>query len=152
MLLPETLKLHHQGLFEFHYIYFLPWKNQMEADIRRNGGKVTCFPSNNSLQLMTKVWAIANYVRTQKIQLIHAHLPWAGILARVVGKMCGVPVIYTEHNKQERYNVITRSANLLTMGMTTAVIAVSSDVADSIRKHKPRLGTSVRTILNGVNT
>jgi glycosyltransferase involved in cell wall biosynthesis len=152
MLLPETLKLHHQDLFEFHYIYFLPWKNQMEEAIRIHGGRVTCFPASNSLHLMTKVLSISNYVRKQKIQLIHAHLPWAGILARAVGKMCGIPVIYTEHNKQERYHAATRIMNLFTMNLATSVIAVSSDVAESIHKHKPQLKIPVRTILNGVNT
>jgi glycosyltransferase involved in cell wall biosynthesis len=152
MLLPETLKLHRKELFEFHYIYFLPWKNQMEEIIRENGGKVVCFPASNSIHIMTKAWAVADYVRSQKIQLIHAHLPWAGILARVVGKMCGIPIIYTEHNKQERYNPVTRMVNLVTMDLLTTVVAVSTDVLESIHKHKPRLKVPVLTILNGVNT
>ena len=29
VLLQETLKQHNQEDFEFHFIYFLPWKNQM---------------------------------------------------------------------------------------------------------------------------
>ena len=29
MLLQETLKQHDKSRFEFHYIYFLPWKDQM---------------------------------------------------------------------------------------------------------------------------
>jgi L-malate glycosyltransferase len=152
MLLPETLKLHQKELFEFHYIYFLPWKNQMVEAIQEQGGKVVCFSANNSIQLMTKVWAVANYVRTEKIKLIHAHLPWAGILARIVGKMCAIPVIYTEHNKQERYKRGTRIMNLLTINWLTTVVAVSTDVAASIQKHKPNLKAPVRTILNGVNT
>lgn len=151
MLLPETLKLHDQNRFDFHYAYFLPWKNQMVESIQQNGGRVSCLEAKNNLQLMTKVWAVARYVRENKIQLIHAHLPWAGILARVAGKMCKVPVIYTEHNKQERYHVGTRMMNLLTMDLLTAVIAVSTDVAESIHKHKPHLRTPVRTVVNGVN-
>lgn len=152
MLLPETLKLHDKDRFEFHYGYFLPWKNQMVESIQQNGGRIICFQANNNFQLMTKVWTVATYVRAQKIQLIHAHLPWAGILARVVGKVAGVPVIYTEHNKQERYHIGTRTMNLLTMELLNTVIAVSADVAGSIQKHKPRLNVPVRVIVNGVNT
>ncbi|SHG57493.1 Glycosyltransferase involved in cell wall bisynthesis [Chryseolinea serpens] len=152
MLLPETLKLHDKTQFEFHYIYFLPWKDQMVESIRQQGAKVTCFKANNNLQLMTKARQVARYVKENKIQVIHAHLPWAGILARRVAKMCSIPVLYTEHNKQERYHWGTRTMNLLTMNALNTVIAVSADVAESIQKHKPNLKIPVRTILNGVNT
>ena len=152
MLLPETLRVHDRQEFEFHYIYFLPWKNQMEESIRQHGGRVICIPANNNFQLMMKVQAVARYVEEHQIQLIHAHLPWAGILARRVGKKCKVPVLYTEHNKQERYHWGTRVMNLLTMNALSTIIAVSADVANSIRKHKPGLRVPLQTILNGVNT
>ena len=152
MLLPETLRVHDRQQFEFHYIYFLPWKNQMEESIRQHGGRVMCIPANNNLQLMMKVSAVARYVKEHQIRLIHAHLPWAGILARRVGKKCNVPVLYTEHNKQERYHWGTRVMNLLTMNALSTIIAVSGDVATSIRKHKPGLRIPLQTILNGVNT
>ena len=151
MLLPETLTLHRRDLFEFHYIYFLPWKDQMVASIQKHGGKVCCFDARNNFFLMTKVWQVARYVRHHNIQLIHAHLPWAGILARVVGKLTGIPVVYTEHNKQERYHTGTRLMNLATMNLLREVIAVSSDVADSIRRSKPNLRIPMSTVLNGVN-
>ena len=152
MLLPETLKLHDKNQFEFHYIYFLPWKNQMVESIQAQGGRVTCLPANNNLQLIRKDRQVARYVNENNIQLIHAHLPWAGILARRVGKLCGIAVLYTEHNKQERYHWGTRMMNLATMNALTTVVAVSADVAESIHKYKPSLKIPVRTILNGVNT
>src|SRR6186713_1600766 len=93
MLLPETLKLHDKDRFEFHYIYFLPWKNQMVDSIKANGGEVICVAANNNLRLMLKVNEVARYVMENNIQLIHAHLPWAGILARSVGKRTGIPII-----------------------------------------------------------
>src|SRR5689334_7641761 len=81
MLLPESLRLHDKEAFEFHYIYFLPWKDQMVESIVRNGGRVRCLRASNNLQLMTKVFALQKYIRDHNIQVIHAHLPWAGILA-----------------------------------------------------------------------
>ncbi len=152
MLLPETLKLHNQSAFEFHYAYFLPWKNQMVESLGVNGGRVICFNASNNVALMMKVREVVRYVREHDIQLIHAHLPWAGILARLVGKICGIPVLYTEHNKQERYHFGTRMMNLITMDYLTMVIAVSKDVAESVQKHKPHLRIPIRTILNGVST
>jgi glycosyltransferase involved in cell wall biosynthesis len=152
MLLPETLQLHDKEKFEFHYIYFLPWKDQMVSAIQQHGGKVTCIRANNNIQLMLKVNQVVQYVREHHIQLIHSHLPWAGILSRIVGRRTGIPVIYTEHNKQERYHFATRLMNLATMNWLNTVIAVSSDVRESIMKFKPDVKASVVTILNGVNT
>jgi glycosyltransferase involved in cell wall biosynthesis len=152
MLLPETLKVHDQSRFQFTYVYFLPWKNQMVEALKRGGGNVLCFGAGNNLQVMTKMFALARFARKNKIEIIHAHLPWAGVVARFVGRLTGIPVVYTEHNKQERYHWITRRMNLLTFPMQHLTLAVSEDVANSIRKHKPEVSARVRTQLNGVNT
>lgn len=151
MLLPETLRLHNKERFDFHYIYFLPWKNQMVESLQHYGGRVVCMNANNNVEIILRRKEIEKYIRTNNIRLIHAHLPWAGILARWVGKRCGIPVVYTEHNKQERYHIGTRVMNLLTMNLLTRIIAVSDDVASSIYKYKPRLKVPVQTIVNGVN-
>src|SRR5262245_10642750 len=84
-LLTETLRLHNQDRFEFHFIYFLPWKNQLVQDLQTNGGKVTCISANNNLQLMMRIPAVCRYIRKNNIKLVHSHLPWAGVLARFAG-------------------------------------------------------------------
>ena len=152
MLLPETLKHHDKNQFEFHYIYFLPWKNQMVEEIQKNGGKVTCIAANNNIQLIARVNAIIAYIRKHDIQLVHAHLPWAGIAARIVGRIAKVPIIYTEHNKQERYHFLTRWLNLGTMNWLKRVVVVSKDVESSVRKYKSSLRPQLQVILNGVDT
>ncbi|NDA98719.1 MAG: glycosyltransferase family 1 protein, partial [Flavobacteriia bacterium] len=59
--------------------------------------------------------------------------------------------IYTEHNIQERYHRITRFINRITFKFQTKVIAVSSDVANSIKTNiHPQI--PVITIPNGINT
>lgn len=151
MLLPETLKLHDQSKFEFHYIYFLPWKDQMVSALEAAGGKVTCMPATNNIQLMRQKSKVQAYIRQHNIQLIHAHLPWAGFLSRFIHKSTGVPVIYSEHNKQERYHKITFLLNKFTFNWQSEVIAVSGDVEASVKKNiQPKI--PVQTILNGVNT
>lgn len=151
-LLPETLKLHDQMVFEFHYIYFLPWKNQMEEELRAAGGKVTCFPVGGNISMMLSIRKVVGYIREHGIHVIHGHLPWSGILARFCGKLTHLPIVYTEHNKQERYHVATRMANLATLNMVTTILSVSQDVAISIRKHKPNIKAELKTLSNGVNT
>jgi glycosyltransferase involved in cell wall biosynthesis len=151
MLLPETLKLHNHKHFEFHYIYFLPWKNQLVENLMQHGGNVYCVHARNNLQILNRVKDVVSYIEQKEIQIIHAHLPWAGVLARRVGKKTGLPVLYTEHNKQERYHFATRWINLFTMNQLSGLIAVSEDVAQSVRTHKKRLKIPIYTILNGVN-
>jgi glycosyltransferase involved in cell wall biosynthesis len=150
-LLPETLKLHDHSKFEFHYIYFLPWKNQLVEAIQQNGGKVTCLSASNNLLILFKVRSLIRYIREHQIQVVHCHLPWAGIDGRLVFRLADVPVIYTEHNKQERYHFLTRMMNRITFNWQSAVVAVSKDVADSIRKNISS-DVPVYEILNGVNT
>ena len=151
MLLPETLKRHNQSQFEFHYIYFLPWKNQMVEAIESAGGKVTCFPAKNNIQLFLQYPKIIKYCKDNNIQIIHAHLPWAGFVGRLVHKLTKIPTLYSEHNMQERYHFITRYINKWTFNSQSLGIGVSEDVTQSIGKNiKPSIPCV--TILNGVNT
>jgi len=143
--------LHNQEKFEFHYIYFLPWKNQLVESIEKAGGKVTCVPANNNLQLLSKYKQVAEYCEKEGIDLIHAHLPWAGFLARLVHKKTKIPVIYTEHNMQERYHLITKYLNKFTYNWQSLALGVSNDVTYSVLSNiKPKI--DVKTLLNGVNT
>ncbi|MDO6390240.1 glycosyltransferase [Pontibacter sp. BT731] len=171
MLLPETLKVHDRDQFDFHFAYFLPWKDQMVPAIEEQGARAVCFKANNNLQMFQRVGDISRYVKEHQIDVIHSHLPWAGVIARLVGKKTGVPVVYTEHNKWERYNKITYWLNKFSFGWQNAAVAVSDDVQKSIRKNAgtkfrelalPAMqGTRINgkaqqpyllNILNGVNT
>lgn len=151
MLLPETLQLHDREKFEFHYIYFLPWKDQMVSRIQEEGGKVTCFQAKDNIRLILQYKKVIQYCRENEIELIHCHLPWAGFLGRLVHQKTGIPVLYTEHNMQERYHTITKTINKITFNSQNLAFGVSDDVTDSIRKNiHPRI--PVETVLNGVNT
>lgn len=150
-LLPETLNLHNKLLFEFHYLYFLPWKNQMVNAIENEGGKVTCLPSNNNLKLLLKYSEVIEYCNKNEIDLIHCHLPWSGFLGRLVYAKIKIPVIYTEHNIQERYHFITKIINKWSFDLQSLALGVSQDVSRSIN-HNIHPKIPVKTLLNGVNT
>ena len=150
MLLPETLKKHNQDRFEFHYIYFLPWKNQLAEAIESAGGEVSCFSAKNNIQLLLQYSKIIKYCIKHQIQIIHAHLPWAGFVCRIVHYKTDIPVIYTEHNLQERYHFITKLINKWSFNFQTIAIGVSEDVTQSILQNvNPKI--PYKTILNGVN-
>ena len=151
MLLPETLKIHDTSKFEFHYIYFLPWKDQMVSSIEDAGGKVTCLSAKNNIQLLKQYTKVVEYCNSNNIDLIHCHLPWAGFLGRLVYKKTKIPTVYTEHNMQERYHIITKKINQFTFNFQSLGLGVSEDVTKSIKKNiKPNI--PVRTLLNGANT
>jgi len=151
MLLPETLKIHDTEAFEFHYLYFLPWKNQMVAALEQSGGQVTCLAAKNNVALLFQYQKIIRYCEAHQIQLIHAHLPWAGFVSRLVHVLTGIPVLYTEHNMQERYHFLTKTINRFTFNYQSLGIGVSADVTQSIQKNiHPTI--PVHTVLNGVNT
>ncbi len=151
MLLPETLKLHNSESFEFHYIYFLPWKDQMVSAITSSGGKVTCLKASNNIQILLRVRDLKAYAEKEEIDVVHCHLPWAGFAGRVLHKLTGIPVIYTEHNKQERYHRLTFWINRFTFNWQSLAIGVSEDVALSIKKNI-NCKIPLTTVLNGVNT
>jgi glycosyltransferase involved in cell wall biosynthesis len=151
MLLPETIRLHDKEKFEFHCIYFLPWKSQMVDALVQQGARVTCIGANNNLEILRQIPAIIRYIQEHKIDLIHSHLPWAGFASRIIHRRTKVPVVYTEHNKQERYHKITKLLNRKSFNWQSQVIAVSSDVAESI-KSNIACTVPVTTVLNGVNT
>ena len=151
MLLPETMKLHDKSKFEFHTIYFLPWKNQMVEALESAGGRVTCFSASNNIKLMQQFSKVIEYCNTNEIDLIHCHLPWAGFLGRLVFARINIPVVYTEHNMQERYHIATKKINQFTFNSQSLALGVSEDVSNSIKKNiNPKI--PVRTLLNGANT
>ncbi|WP_205509180.1 glycosyltransferase [Longitalea arenae] len=152
MLLPETLRQHDKQQFKFHYIYFLPWKNQMVSAIEKEGGTVACIAAKNNASILLAVRKIAAYVRKHNIQLIHCHLPWAGMAGRLAGRLTGVPVVYTEHNKWERYHKLTYYMNKLSFSNQQQVIAVSAEVANSIKINYGKAKPPVQVVANGADT
>lgn len=150
MLLPETLKIHDQTKFQFHYIYFLPWKNQMVSAIENAGGKVTCIRAKNNVTLLLQYSKIAKYCKENQIQIIHAHLPWAGIVARLVGKLTNLPVLYTEHNNFDKYHFLTRILSTVTYKFQNKVLAVSQDAKVALERRN--LFHDIVYVPNGVNT
>ena len=150
MLLPETLRCADRERFTYQYGYFLPWKNAMVPSLETQEVEVVCFSAPNNLSILLATNKVAGHLRRWGADVVHCHLPIAGVVGRLAGKLAGVPVIYTEHNMLERHHPLTRRLNLSTWSWQDRVIAVSGDVAHSIRSHaNPRV--PVEVVLNGVD-
>ncbi len=152
MLLPETLRVHDRERYDFRYAYFLPHKGQVAEDLRALGAEVDLFAATTTPGILAQSLALQRYVRRHRIDIIHCHLPIAGVTGRIVSKLTGIPVVYTEHNKQERYHTLTRRLNLATMPWNQRVIACSNDVLASINQHVSLGRERVQSLQNGVNT
>ncbi|WP_339868390.1 glycosyltransferase [uncultured Algoriphagus sp.] len=156
-LIPETALVHDQKRFEFHCLYFYHQKNNIVDELELAGIKVHLIPTGN-LGLFFQVNKVRTFAKELGIDIIHAHLPWAGILARFVGNKLNIPIVYTEHNTWERYNKLSYWGNRMTFKQQDIAIAVSNEVALSMQLNSmidpyQRGGRmKIKVIQNGVNT
>ncbi|MFL5799996.1 MAG: glycosyltransferase [Actinomycetota bacterium] len=135
--------------FDVSACYLLPWKDHLAADLEAAGIPVRCLD-------VRRVWD-PSWVRGLRSVLdrgghdvVHAHLPAAGVGARMAARRMGAgrpAVVYTEHNTWDRYRPVTRRLNARTFAWNDAAIAVSGAVAASIRARAPE----VTVIPNGVD-
>ena len=156
-LIPETALVHDQSRFEFHCLYFYHQEQNIIDELEAAGIQTHLIPAGN-LELFFQIKKVKHFVLQHGFDIIHAHLPWAGILSRFVGKELSIPIVYTEHNTWERYNKISYLGNRMTFKHQDVAIAVSNEVALSMRLNSIwdpyRRGgrLKVRVVQNGVNT
>jgi glycosyltransferase involved in cell wall biosynthesis len=129
--------------FDYRVAYVLPWKDQLVADLEARDVPAVCVGGSNGF-LPVALGTLRRQLREWKTDLVHAHLPSAGILARMVSP---VPVVYTEHNMAWSYQASIRLLNRLTYARNAAITAVSEAVAESVRDYP---GPEVETVPNGV--
>ncbi len=165
-LLIDSLPFLNREQFDYHVGYLLPWKHFLVPELEAAGIPVHCLGGPSGAggdvnQQRIGSWAAVTLLpralrrlmalqRRERFDLIQADLPIAGILARLMGRWAAVPVVYTEHNLQERYHSLTRWANAATYGWNRRVLAVSAEVARSIERSGLLLSTRVVTVPNGV--
>lgn len=149
VLLEQGLRFADRDQFTYGYGYFLPWKNALVSDLQQQGGEVTCFNSNHVANMILSIPKVSSFLKKWKADLIHCHLPMAGVVGRFAGRISAIPVVYTEHNVMERYHSWTRRANLLSWKWQDWVVAVSHEVSASIQSHAGK-SIPVSVVQNGV--
>jgi glycosyltransferase involved in cell wall biosynthesis len=115
--------------FAYEVAYVLPEKDALVGELQAQGIPVHCLGGTGTAW----VGRLRKLVRDQDIDLVHAHLAYTAIGARLglVGKR--VPLVYTEHIVWECYHPATYWANLLTFSRDDHVFTVSEQVRRSIR-------------------
>lgn len=126
-LISEGSRFWDTASFDYRVAYVLPWKDQLVPDLTEQGFDVECL--GGSRPTLEAPYRLRRSLHERRPDVIHAHLPSAGILARTTSLL---PVVYTEHNVVSSYRTATRWLNFATYRRNAAAIAVSDAVAASL--------------------
>lgn len=128
-----------------------PQHSEMRSVFDAAGIRVKDIPVVGLLAPIRFIQFCAFMVR-KKVDVVYAHLPIAGVVARFAAWATVRPVVYAEHCTVSSYNRTTFFLNKWTYGINAAVVAVSDAVADSIRRdYEPPAGLKIHTIPNGID-
>jgi glycosyltransferase involved in cell wall biosynthesis len=131
--------------FEYHVAFLLPHKDQLVRELEDQGIEVSSLGGVKPNLTLGAIMRLRSLIKTWRPDVVHAHLPSAGILARI---LFHGPVVYTEHNLADSYRWPTGWVNRLTYGRNTATIAVSEAVAVSLEGFP---GPRPQVVPNGVS-
>jgi len=137
--------------YAYQVAYLLPWKNALVPAFQQAGIPVHCLSMRRAAD-----WGVlsrlAGLLRRERVDLVHAHLPVPGVLARLLRRRSGARwLVYTEHNVPSRYRLPTRLLNAATYRANDAVIAVSQEVATRVQRYVRGGRPRVVTIPNAID-
>ena len=117
--------------FSYEVAYLLPHKDALLREIENAGVRVHCL---GGIRMGRWIGDLRMLVKERRVDLLHAHLPYTGMGARLAFLRSRHPqVVYTEHGPWRFYRRSTYLGNLGTFGRNDHVFAVSEDVRRSIR-------------------
>lgn len=150
-LLERSVPYLNREQYDYQVAYLLPWKTALVPPFQAAGIPVHCF--NLRVPVDPRPYLrLEAFLRRERVDLVHAHLPVPGILARLAKRRGAVRrVVYTEHSLPSRHQVVTRTLNLASYALNDAVIAVSEAVAGEIRARVTAGGPPLKTIPNAID-
>ena len=119
--------------YSYEVAYLLPEKDALTGELERLGVPVHCLGGTGTAW----IGRLRRLVRDHDIDLVHAHLAYTAIGARLGLARSGLPMVYTEHIVWECYHPATYWANLLSFAANDHVFTVSEQVRRSIRYPAP---------------
>jgi glycosyltransferase involved in cell wall biosynthesis len=128
-LLVSTSKYLDRTRFSVDVAYVLPRKDALAPDLEASGVRVHCLGGGSIAHWGAK---LRDLVREREVDVVHSHLPYAAIGARLSLNRRARRV-YTEHNVWECYRRATYWGNVLTLHRSDHVFAVSEQVRRSMR-------------------
>lgn len=95
--------------------------------------------------------ALRSRLRRERVDLVHAHLPLVGAVARLAARGLPTRVVYTEHNTPEGYHRASQWLNVATWSWQDGVVAVSEQVGRRAPAPPRRAGGRSVVVPNGVD-
>jgi len=119
--------------FDFEVAYLLPEKQHLVGELEQLGVPTHCLGVATEADPRW-LWRLSTLLRKRKFDVVHAHSPLSASMARVLVRSAfpSTAFVYTEHNRWPSYHPATRALNLVTYPLNQAVLAVSSDVVQSM--------------------
>ncbi|AXJ01726.1 Glycosyltransferase involved in cell wall bisynthesis [Cyclonatronum proteinivorum] len=151
ILLREGLRVADRSEVELHFASLNDKNDLLRPDLADLGGTVTCLGLDHPRYFFRAFRRGLAYIRTRDIDIIHAHLPVSGFMARLLGRVSGRPVLYTEHSLPAAYSRPMQLISRISWGWQQYVTAISEDVEAGIHQ---RYGNKVpvQVICNSINT
>ncbi|MBU1751638.1 MAG: glycosyltransferase, partial [Chloroflexi bacterium] len=118
--------------------------------LRAGGVPVTdlCMRHRADARVLPRLWRL---LRRERPHILHAYLFHANLLARVVGRLAGVPIILTSERTMGMESRARYLVNRLTAPLSDRVIAVSPSVRDFVVQRVGIAPDRVLVIPNGVD-
>jgi len=106
------------------------------AEADEHGVRAVAFGARRELDLKA-AGRLLSLLRRERIQIVHAHRSLSNLVARLIGRAAGVPVVITSHHDGALgMGVARRIAERLTAPLTDAVLACS----EALRRHALAIG------------
>jgi glycosyltransferase involved in cell wall biosynthesis len=150
-LLAMSLPYLDREAFDYQVVYLLKKMNDLAPEFEKHGIPVSCLNMEKAYDLRV-IFKLAKLLRERKIDILHTHLPYAGIVGRPAAVLAGVKtIISTEHGLMGSYHPLTRLGSVLTYPLNNATIGVSQAVANSILKYKMTRPKSIHVVHNAID-
>lgn len=148
-LLVTHARLGDRDAFEYHAAYLVDRPHSVVSELEELGVPVYRLGTGRRSDLRW-VRDLVHVVKSREIDVVHAHSPLPASVARVVLAVAArdVRFVYTEHNRWDRFEPLTRWANRLTYRLNDKVFAVSDDCRSTVPK---RLRSRVETLIHGID-
>jgi len=117
--------------FEPIITYFEPW-HSLRKKFEDLGILTYCLNIRNKLD-PTGLLKLIHILRREKPKILHTHLPYAGIIGRLIGRFVGIPcIISTQHNVPTSFKRITYLLDKVTLPMADLVTCVSEGIEEQL--------------------
>ena len=150
-LLSMSLPYLDRNTFDYQVVYLMKGRTDLVAEFQQQGIPVSCLNMEKAYDLRV-VFRLFRLLRERRIDILHIHSPYAGIVGRLAAILAGVKaIISTEHELVERHHPLTRLGSVLTYPINNATIAVSQAVARSLLRYKTTRPGTIHVVYNAID-